>query len=75
MLTLNAKQVCKCCTGSGPAPYKPDLWELGSPALPPGVMLTSELNGVVPQKHAAFRCCLQHRIFLSCFLGGRSWSV
>lgn len=47
MLTLNAKQVCKCFAGSGPALYKPDLRELGSPA-PPGVkmtLLTSESCG------------------------------
>lgn len=47
MLTLNAKQVCKCFAGSGPALYKPHLRELGSPA-PPGVkmtLLTSESRG------------------------------
>lgn len=72
-LTLNAEQVCKCFTGSGPAPYKPDLWALGSPALPPVVtmtLLTSELHGVVPQKHRRSGAVCSTEYFCHVFLEG-----
>lgn len=51
-LTLKASQVCKCFAGSGPAPYRSDLWELGSPSLPPAArmaLLAEEWRGGAKQ--------------------------
>lgn len=75
MLTLKARQVCKCFAGPGPAPHRSDLRALGSP---PGVkmpLLTAEFReAALPQERPAFRYHVKLRIiflFSHVFLEGK----